>query len=111
MRADARWFATRRSAAFTVATLVLVPSSWLASKSASSSRSITVRDIRSSINKIADPTSTMYRMKEDEATHAIVNRAESGSGSSGCWRRPCHLMQQTEHLGIEPLSDLQRGPL
>ncbi len=54
MWAAARWFATRRRAAFTVATLLVVPSSSLASDKASSSRSTIVLDIKSSLIVMSD---------------------------------------------------------
>jgi hypothetical protein len=66
MRAAARWFATRRKAAFTVATLLVVPSSSLASDSASSSRSTTVLDIRSSTIVMPVDEIVVYQLAREE---------------------------------------------
>jgi hypothetical protein len=65
MWAAARWFATRRRAAFTVATLLLVPSSSLASDKASSSRSTTVLDIRSSQIVMSATDLIVYQIAAD----------------------------------------------
>jgi len=62
MRAAARWFATRRRAAFTVATLLLVPSSSLASDKASSSRSTIVLDIRTFQIVMPDINQIVYQV-------------------------------------------------
>src|ERR1700752_3801208 len=74
MRAAARWFATRRKAAFTVATLLLVPSSLLARDSASSSRSTIVRDIRTSPTEISERAITVYQTTREYCYHPAGRR-------------------------------------
>ena len=68
IRAAARWFATRRGAAFTVDSLVLVPRSSLASVSTCSSRSTIVRDVGSSI-RVIDTS------EAQKASRSAANRA------------------------------------
>jgi len=76
MRAAARWFATRRRAAFTVATLLVVPSSSLASDSASSSRSTTVLDIRSSTIGMSADETIVYQMEREERYPTAAHRCD-----------------------------------